>query len=173
MRGNLLEVSDLEVVFYTYRGVIEALNGVELWMNKGERLGVVGETGCGKSVTARSVMRLIEEPGKILGGKIIFEGGDLLRLSEGEVQRVRGEQITMIFQEPNSSLNPVMTVGFQIAEVLAKIKKTGIRKQYSAVATMLDLVGLDSAIVMNMYPHELSGGMAQRVMIAMGMAPKP
>jgi len=78
MRGNLLEVSDLEVVFYTYRGVIEALNGVELWMNKGERLGVVGETGCGKSVTARSVMRLIEEPGKILGGKILFEGRDLL-----------------------------------------------------------------------------------------------
>lgn len=173
MRGNLLDISELNVVFYTYRGVIKALNGVELWMNRGERLGVVGETGCGKSVTSKSLMRLIEEPGKILGGNVLFEGKDLLTVKESEMQQIRGNDISMIFQEPNSSLNPVMTVGFQIAEVLAKKNRTKIKKQYSAAAEILDFVGLDSERVMTMYPHELSGGMAQRVMIAMGLAPKP
>ena len=172
-RGDLLDISALKVVFYTYRGVIKALNGVELWMNKGERLGVVGETGCGKSVTAKSVMRLIEEPGKILSGKLLFEGKDLLQIEESAMRQIRGNEISMIFQEPNSSLNPVMNVGFQIAEVLAEQNKTKIKKQYPAVAEMLELVGLDAERVMTMYPHELSGGMAQRVMIAMGLAPKP
>ncbi len=173
MRGNLLDVSNLNVVFYTYRGVIQALNGVEFWMNKGERLGVVGETGCGKSVTSRSVMRLIEDPGKILSGNIYFEGKDLMKLRESEMRKLRGNEISMIFQEPNSSLNPVMNVGFQIAEVLGKKNKSMIKKQYPAAAEMLDFVGMDSDRVMGMFPHELSGGMAQRVMIAMGLAPKP
>ena len=172
-RGNLLDISALKVVFYTYRGVIKALNGVELWMNRGERLGVVGETGCGKSVTAKSVMRLIEEPGKILSGRLLFEDKDLLQIQESDLRQIRGSEISMIFQEPNSSLNPVMSVGFQIAEVLAEKNKTKIKKQYPAVAEMLELVGLDAERVMTMYPHELSGGMAQRVMIAMGLAPKP
>lgn len=173
MRGNLLDVSNLNVVFYTYRGVIQALNGVEFWMNKGERLGVVGETGCGKSVTSRSVMRLIEDPGKILSGNIYFEGKDLMKLKESEMRKLRGNEISMIFQEPNSSLNPVMNVGFQIAEVLGKKNKSMIKRQYPAAAEMLDFVGMDSERVMGMFPHELSGGMAQRVMIAMGLAPKP
>jgi len=173
LRGNLLDVSNLNVVFYTYRGVIQALNGVEFWMNKGERLGVVGETGCGKSVTSRSVMRLIEDPGKILSGNIYFEGNDLMKLKESEMRKLRGNEISMIFQEPNSSLNPVMNVGFQIAEVLGKKNKSMIKKQYPAAAEMLDFVGMDSERVMGMFPHELSGGMAQRVMIAMGLAPKP
>ncbi len=172
-RGNLLDVSDLNVVFYTYRGIIKALNGVELWMNRGERLGIVGETGCGKSVTSKSVMRLIEEPGKILNGKIFFDDRDILKIKESEMRQIRGNQISMIFQEPNSSLNPVMKVGFQIAEVLAKKNKSRIKKQYKGAAKMLELVGLDSDRVMNMYPHELSGGMAQRVMIAVGLAPGP
>src|SRR6056297_24195 len=172
-RGNLLDVSNLNVVFYTYRGIIKALNGVEFWMNKGERLGVVGETGCGKSVTSRSVMRLIEDPGKILSGNIYFEGNDLMKLKESEMRKLRGNEISMIFQEPNSSLNPVMNVGFQIAEVLGKKNKSMIKKQYPAAAEMLDFVGMDSDRVMGMFPHELSGGMAQRVMIAMGLAPKP
>jgi peptide/nickel transport system ATP-binding protein len=173
MRGDLLNVSDLRVVFYTYRGVIQALNGVEFWMNKGERLGIVGETGCGKSVTSRAIMKLIEDPGKILGGQVFFEDRDLMKLKESELRQLRGNEISMIFQEPKSSLNPVMNVGFQIAEVLAKKEHTKIKKQYKAAAEMLDLVGLDSERVMTMYPHELSGGMAQRVMIAMGLAPKP
>ncbi|HOO33464.1 MAG TPA: ABC transporter ATP-binding protein [Thermotogota bacterium] len=173
MRGDLLNVSDLRVVFYTYRGVIKALNGVELWMNKGEKLGIVGETGCGKSVTSRAVMRLIEEPGKILDGKVIFENKDIIKMKESQVQQIRGNEISMIFQEPKSSLNPVLNVGFQIAEVLAKQNGTKIKKQMKAAAEMLELVGLDADRVMTMYPHELSGGMAQRVMIAMGLAPKP
>jgi peptide/nickel transport system ATP-binding protein len=173
MRGDLLNVSDLRVVFYTYRGVIKALNGVDFWMNKGEKLGIVGETGCGKSVTSRAVMRLIEDPGKILEGKVIFEDKDILKMKEQDVRRLRGNEISMVFQEPKSSLNPVMNVGFQIAEVLAKQNGTKIKKQLPAAAEMLGLVGLDAERVMNMYPHELSGGMAQRVMIAMGLAPKP
>jgi len=172
-RGNLLDVSNLNVVFYTYRGIIKALNGVELWMNKGERLGVVGETGCGKSVTSKSVMRLIEEPGEILSGDIIFDGRNLMDLTEAEMRKIRGNEMSIIFQEPVSALNPVMNVGFQIAEVIAKKKNTRIRKQYPAAAEMLEFVGLDSKRVMKMYPHELSGGMAQRVMIAMGLAPQP
>ncbi|HRW35576.1 MAG TPA: ABC transporter ATP-binding protein [Thermotogota bacterium] len=172
-RGNLLNVSDLHVVFYTYRGVIQALNGVELWMNKGERLGVVGETGCGKSVTSRAVMNLIEEPGKILSGRVLFEERDILKLKESELRKMRGNEISMIFQEPKSSLNPVMNVGFQIAEVLGKVNNKPIKSQYKQAAQMLEFVGLDSDRVLTMYPHELSGGMAQRVMIAMGLAPNP
>ena len=173
MRGNLLDVSNLHVVFNTYRGIIKALNGVELWMDKKERLGIVGETGCGKSVTSKSVMRLIEEPGKITDGEIIFDGKNLLKVKKSKIRQIRGNDISMIFQEPNSSLNPVMKAGFQVAEVLAKKNNTRIRKQYDKAAEMLDFVGLDSDRVMKMYPHELSGGMAQRVMIAMGLAPKP
>ncbi|MGM0420818.1 MAG: ABC transporter ATP-binding protein [Bacillota bacterium] len=173
VRGDLLDVSNLQVVFYTYRGVIQALNGVDLWMNQGERLGVVGETGCGKSVTSKAIMRLIEDPGEIKSGDVIFNGRDISKIKEAEMRKVRGNEISMIFQEPNSSLNPVMNVGFQIAEVLGKKNHTRIKKQYPAAAQMLDIVGLDSERVMGMYPHELSGGMAQRVMIAMGLAPKP
>ncbi|HOY25437.1 MAG TPA: ABC transporter ATP-binding protein [Mesotoga sp.] len=173
LRGKLLDVSGLKVSFYTYRGVIKALDGVELWMDSGERLGVVGETGCGKSVTSLAVMRLIEQPGEIQAGKVIFNGKSLLELSEENMNRVRGIEMSMIFQEPRSSLNPVMKVGYQIGEAIAKSKKMPIKKTYPEVREMLKLVGLDPDRVMNSYPHELSGGMSQRVMIGMGLATHP
>ncbi|HQN28122.1 MAG TPA: ABC transporter ATP-binding protein [Mesotoga sp.] len=173
LRGKLLDVSGLKVSFYTYRGVIKAPDGVELWMDSGERLGVVGETGCGKSVTSLAVMRLIEQPGEIQAGKVIFNGKSLLELSEENMNRVRGIEMSMIFQEPRSSLNPVMKVGYQIGEAIAKSKKMPIKKTYPEVREMLKLVGLDPDRVMNSYPHELSGGMSQRVMIGMGLATHP
>ncbi|HPE69550.1 MAG TPA: ABC transporter ATP-binding protein [Thermotogota bacterium] len=172
-RGNLLDVHQLKVVFYTYRGVIQALNGVELWMDKGQRLGVVGETGCGKSVTAQSVMRLIEDPGEIQEGHIFFQGKDLLKMREEQMEEIRGRDISMIFQEPRSALNPVMKVSFQIAEVIGKVQKKPIKSVYPQVEEILQFVGLDAKRLMNMYPHELSGGMAQRVMIGMGLASRP
>jgi len=173
LRGKLLDVSNLKVSFYTYRGVVKALNGVELWMDSGERLGVVGETGCGKSVTSLAVMRLIEQPGEIQEGKIIFNGRNLVELSEEKMNNIRGVEMSMIFQEPRSSLNPVMKVGYQIGEAIAKTKKIKIKNSYPEVKDMLGLVGLDPERVMNSYPHELSGGMSQRVMIGMGLATHP
>ena len=174
MRGNLLDISKLKVVFYTYRGVIKALNGVELWMNKGERLGIVGETGCGKSVTALSIMGLIEQPGEIVEGNIIFEDKLLTSMGEDKLNDIRGREIAMIFQEPVAALNPVMKVGFQIAESIARSKKKNIDKEvYSEVRRMLEIAGLDWKRTINLYPHELSGGMAQRVMIAMALSSNP
>lgn len=173
LRGKLLDVSGLKVSFYTYRGVIKALDGVEMWMDSGERLGVVGETGCGKSVTSLAVMRLIEQPGEIQAGKVIFNGKSLLELPEEGMNRVRGGEMSMIFQEPRSALNPVMKVGFQIGEAIAKAKKISIKKTYPEAKEMLRLVGLDPDRVLNSYPHELSGGMSQRVMIGMGLATHP
>ncbi|HAJ31955.1 MAG TPA: peptide ABC transporter ATP-binding protein [Candidatus Atribacteria bacterium] len=174
MRGNLLDVSKLKVVFYTYRGVIKALNGVELWMNHGERLGIVGETGCGKSVTALSAMGLIEQPGEIIEGNIIFEDKLLTSMEEDKLNDIRGREIAMIFQEPIAALNPVMKVGFQIAESIARSKKKNIDKEvYSEVRRMLEIAGLDWKRTINLYPHELSGGMAQRVMIAMALSSNP
>ena len=174
MRGNLLDISKLKVVFYTYRGVIKALNGVELWMNKGERLGIVGETGCGKSVTALSIMGLIEQPGEIIEGNIIFEDKILTSMKEDKLNDIRGREIAMIFQEPIAALNPVMKVGFQIAESIARSKKKNIDKEvYSEVRRMLEIAGLDWERTINLYPHELSGGMAQRVMIAMALSSNP
>lgn len=174
MRGNLLDISKLKVVFYTYRGVIKALNGVELWMNKGERLGIVGETGCGKSVTALSIMGLIEQPGEIVEGNIIFEDKLLTSMEEDKLNDIRGREIAMIFQEPVAALNPVMKVGFQIAESIARSKKKNIDKEvYSEVRRMLEIAGLDWKRTINLYPHELSGGMAQRVMIAMALSSNP
>ncbi|PZC52068.1 MULTISPECIES: ABC transporter ATP-binding protein [unclassified Mesotoga] len=173
LRGKLLDISNLKVSFYTYRGVVKALNGVELWMDSGERLGVVGETGCGKSVTSLAVMRLIEQPGEIQEGKIIFNGRNLVELSEEKMNNIRGVEMSMIFQEPRSSLNPVMKVGYQIGESIAKSKKIKIKQTYPEVKEILRLVGLDPERVMNSYPHELSGGMSQRVMIGMGLATHP
>src|SRR5665648_845202 len=174
MRGNLLNISKLKVVFYTYRGIIKALNGVELWMNKGERLGIVGETGCGKSVTALSIMGLIEQPGEIIEGDILFEDKLLTSMEEDKLNDIRGREIAMIFQEPIAALNPVMKVGFQIAESIARSKKKNIDKEvYSEVRRMLEIAGLDWERTINLYPHELSGGMAQRVMIAMALSSNP
>jgi peptide/nickel transport system ATP-binding protein len=174
VRGNLLNISKLKVVFYTYRGIIKALNGVELWMNQGERLGIVGETGCGKSVTALSIMGLIEQPGEIIEGDILFGNKILTSLKENDLINIRGKEISMIFQEPNAALNPVMKVGFQIAESIGKVKNKKIGKEvYAEVRRMLEIAGLDWERTINLYPHELSGGMAQRVMIAMALSSNP
>jgi peptide/nickel transport system ATP-binding protein len=174
MRGNLLDITELKVVFYTYRGTIKALNGVELWMNHGERLGIVGETGCGKSVTALSIMGLIEQPGEIIEGDILFGDKLLTSMKETSLINIRGKDISMIFQEPVAALNPVMKVGFQIAESIGKVKNKKIGKEvYAEVRRMLEIAGLDWERTINLYPHELSGGMAQRVMIAMALSSNP
>jgi len=174
VRGDLLNISKLKVVFYTYRGIIKALNGVELWMNQGERLGIVGETGCGKSVTALSIMGLIEQPGEIMEGDILFGDKLLTSMKETSLINIRGKEISMIFQEPNAALNPVMKVGFQIAESISKVKNKKIGKEvYVEVRRMLEIAGLDWERTINLYPHELSGGMAQRVMIAMALSSNP
>ncbi|MEJ5228986.1 MAG: ABC transporter ATP-binding protein [Pseudothermotoga sp.] len=172
-RGSLLDISKLRVIFHTYRGTIKALNGVELWLNEEERLGVVGETGCGKSVTALSVMRLIEQPGEIIDGSIWFNDRDLLKLSEEEMDKIRGKHISMIFQEPIAALNPVFKVGFQVAEAIAHSQGITIKDAYAQVREALEMVGLDWQRTIDLYAHELSGGMAQRVMIAMALAVKP
>lgn len=174
VRGTLLNISKLKVVFYTYRGIIKALNGVELWMNKGERLGIVGETGCGKSVTALSIMGLIEQPGEIVEGDILFGDKLLTSMKENALINIRGKEISMIFQEPNAALNPVMKVGFQIAESVSKVmNKNKVKEIYTEVRRMLEIAGLDWERTINLYPHELSGGMAQRVMIAMALSSNP
>ncbi|KRT36327.1 ABC transporter ATP-binding protein [Acetomicrobium hydrogeniformans] len=172
--SRLLDVENLRVIFHTYRGTIKALNGIRLWLNEEERLGIVGETGCGKSVSALSVMRLIEAPGEIIDGQILFEGNDILKLSEEEMDRhIRGKRMSMIFQEPISALNPVFKIGFQIAEAIAHRKDISIGDAYKLVPESLEMVGLDWKRSIDLYPHELSGGMAQRAMIAMALAIKP
>ena len=174
VRGDLLDVSGLRVIFHTYRGTIKALNGVELWLNRGERLGVVGESGCGKSVTSLALMRLIQQPGEIVEGRIRFNGRDLTGMSERELDQVRGREMATIFQEPVAALNPVMRAGEQIAEnVLRGQPGLGRKAVRDEVERMLGVVGLDPGRVADLYPHELSGGMAQRVMIAMALSSNP
>lgn len=174
IRGDLLDVSDLRVIFHTYRGTIKALNGVELWLNRGERLGVVGESGCGKSVTSLALMQLIQQPGEITGGRIMFDGRDLLTLSEKQLDEVRGREMATIFQEPVAALNPVMKAGEQVAENVLRAQPGLSRSETRAeVERMLSIVGLDPKRVADHYPHELSGGMAQRVMIAMALSSSP
>ena len=171
----LLQVQDLKVHFYTLRGVVHALERVSFDLNRQETLGLAGETGCGKSVTARSILRLIDPPGQILKGRIIFEGQDLLSLNEAAMRKIRGGEISMIMQEPKMSLNPVIRVGDQIAETLIihdhSLNRRSARKQ---AAEMLAQLGIPDPIKMSRrYPHELSGGMCQRIMIAMMLVTRP
>lgn len=170
----ILEISNLETHFFTRDGVVKAVDGVDLTVGKGEILGLVGESGCGKSVTSMSVLRLIQNPGEIVGGSIRFHGEDLLDLSEKEMRSIRGDRISMIFQQPVGSLNPVFTAGSQISEVY-EIHEGLKKKEGTARAVeMLDKVGIpDAERRIKAYPHELSGGMAQRVMIAMALAAGP
>lgn len=171
MRDVLLEVKDLKSYFYTYEGVVKAVDGVSFYIRDGELFGLVGETGCGKSVTALSVMRLLDPPGRIVSGEVLFEGIDILKLSEDEMQKIRGKRISMIFQDPTSSLNPLMKVGDQIAELLEKDGKGFDRRR---IIELLKLVRMPSPErVIDSYPFELSGGMRQRAMIAMMLASNP
>jgi peptide/nickel transport system ATP-binding protein len=171
----LLEIRDLQTHFFTNDGVTRAVDGVFLTVMPGETLGVVGESGCGKSVTALSVLQLLPEHlARIVGGQINFEGVDLLKLKEKEMRQIRGNRIAMIFQEPMTSLNPVFSVGYQIAETLRIHEKLSAKEARARATSMLKLVKIpDAERRLNDYPHQFSGGMRQRVMIAMALACKP
>jgi peptide/nickel transport system ATP-binding protein len=171
----LLEVADLKTWFFTRDGVVRAVDGVSFAVRPGETLAIVGESGCGKSVTALSILRLIASPpGRIVSGELRFAGRDLLRLGEGEMRQVRGNEISMIFQEPMTSLNPVLTIGRQIAETLTLHQGLSRQQALARAADMLRLVHIpEPQRRLAQYPHQLSGGMRQRVMIAMALACNP
>jgi len=171
----LLEVDNLCTVFESQEGLVRAVDGVSFSLDQGRTLGLVGESGCGKSVTALSIMRLVPNPpGRIESGRILLEGRDLLGLSEAEMRRLRGNEISMIFQEPMTSLNPVFTVGDQIAEVFRVHQGLSKAQAFKAAAEMLRQVGIPSPERrVREYPHQMSGGMRQRVMIAMALACRP
>lgn len=169
---NLLEVNDLRTYFRTEEGVVKAVDGISFKLGKGKTLGIVGESGCGKSVASLSIMRLIPNPpGKIVSGEIIFEGEDLLAKSERQMRSIRGGAISMIFQEPMTSLNPIMTVGAQIAEAILLHQDIGVSAARKKAVEMLTRVGIPMPEKrLNSYPHQLSGGMRQRIMIAMALS---
>jgi peptide/nickel transport system ATP-binding protein len=171
---NILEIKGLKTYFFTEAGVVRAVDGINLEVRRGEVLGLVGESGCGKSVTSLSIMRLISQPGKIVEGEIFFDGENLLDLSESQMVDIRGNQISMIFQQPQSSLNPVFRVGDQISEALIIHQDIDKDRAEKVAISLLTMVGIpDSERRAQAYPHELSGGMAQRVMIAMALACTP
>ncbi|MGI5853962.1 MAG: ABC transporter ATP-binding protein [Bacillota bacterium] len=171
---NLLEVRNLRTHFQTYAGTVQAVNGVSFSVAPGEALGIVGESGCGKSVTATSIMRLLPPNGKIVEGSIDFNGRDLVKLSEHEMQQVRGNEISMIFQDPMTSLNPVLKIRTQISESLQLHQHMTKAQAAKRSVELLELVGIPSpAMRVKQYPHEFSGGMRQRVMIAMALSCNP
>ncbi len=175
MSERLIEVKNLKTYFFTEDGVVPALDGVDFHINKGETIGVVGESGCGKSVTALSIMRLIPDTiGKIVEGDILFDGQSLLKKTEEQMRKIRGNDISMIFQEPMTSLNPVYTVGDQIAEAVELHQKVDKKQAMQKAVDMLRLVGIPLPEKrVKEYPHQLSGGMRQRVMIAMALSCNP
>src|SRR5437773_1157744 len=171
----LLDVQGLKTYFFTRDGVVRAVDGVSFSVGRGETLAVVGESGCGKSVTSLSILRLIASPpGRTVGGRVIFEGRDLLELPEAEMRKIRGDAISMIFQEPMTSLNPVLTIGHQIAEALVLHRGLSREVASARAVEMLRLVRMpEPERRVTQYPHQLSGGMRQRVMIAMALACEP
>jgi oligopeptide/dipeptide ABC transporter ATP-binding protein len=172
--SHLLEVRNLRTQFPTRAGLVRAVDGVSFHLDKGELLGLVGESGCGKSITALSVMRLISPPGKIVEGEILFDGQDLLKLSDERMRGMRGDDVAMIFQDPMTSLNPVFTIGDQIGEALRlhrKLSKQDARR--ATIEAMKEVAIPDPGRRVDDYPHQLSGGMRQRVMIAMALACDP
>ncbi|MCR8845951.1 ABC transporter ATP-binding protein [Paenibacillus sp. SC116] len=174
MANNLIEFRNLRTNFYTSSGVVKAVNDVSFSIKEGETLCVVGESGCGKSVTAMSLMRLVSPPGKTEGGQILYKGQDLLTLKEREMRHIRGNEIAMIFQEPMTSLNPVLTIGDQITEPLLLHKGMTRRDAKKRAIELIELVGIPRAAkIFDSYPHELSGGMRQRIMIAIALSCDP
>jgi oligopeptide/dipeptide ABC transporter ATP-binding protein len=174
MTDNLLEIRNLQTYFFTDDGVVKAVDDVTFSIPRGKTLGVVGESGCGKSVTSLSVMRLIAPPGRVVGGQILFDGKDLLTLPEPEMRRIRGNKISMIFQEPMTSLNPVFTIGNQITEAIILHQGVTKAEARTRAIALLDKVRIPSAASrIDEYPHQMSGGMRQRVMIAMALACNP
>jgi oligopeptide transport system ATP-binding protein len=172
---KLLDVQGLETQFTTRDGTIHAVNGVSFYLNEGETLGIVGESGCGKSVTMLSVLHLIPSPpGKVVAGKALYKDQDLLQMSHDEIRKIRGSQISMIFQDPMTSLNPVLTIGYQLTEPLGAHLSMGKREARERAIELLTMVGIPSAEDrMEDYPHQFSGGMRQRVMIAMALTCNP
>ena len=173
--GTLLEVKNLKTYFFTDDGVVRAVDGITYDLEEGETIGLVGESGCGKSVSALSLLRLIPTPpGRIVDGEVWFEGENLLKVDEDEIRHIRGNRIAMIFQEPMTSLNPVLTIGRQLTEALELHMHMGRRAATNRAVELLELVGIPSAASrIKDYPHQFSGGMRQRVMIAMGLSCNP
>ena len=171
----LLEVKGLKTQFFTQDGVVQAVNGISFYVDEGETLGIVGESGCGKSVSVLSIMRLIPQPpGRIVDGEVLFHDQNLLDLSDNEIRKVRGNQIAMIFQDPMTSLNPVLTIGRQIGEALELHMGMNREEASKRSAELLEMVGISQAADrLDDYPHQFSGGMRQRAMIAMGLACNP
>ena len=171
---TLLEVKDLKTHFFTEDGVIPSVNGVSFTVKKGETIGIVGESGCGKSVTSLSILQLVSKPGRIVGGQILLNGTDLTKNSNKQMRKIRGNKISMIFQEPLTSLNPVFTIGSQISESIRLHQKIDRRKAKELAIDMLSKVGISNGDnLYNSFPHQLSGGMRQRVMIAMALSCRP
>lgn len=175
MTKKILEVKDLSTWFYTEEGIVKALEDVSFSVEEGEILGIVGETGCGKSVTSRTIMGLIPQPpGKIVGGEVLFEGRDLLKLGDEDMRSIRGKDMAMIFQDPMSSLNPVLKVGFQVMEAIKAHGDVSDREARKRALEMFEKVNIpDPEKSLNRYPHQFSGGMKQRVMIAMALSCNP
>ena len=173
--NKLLEVKGLETHFRTREGVVHAVNGISFSLKKGETLGVVGESGCGKSVSMMSMLRLIPDPpGKVISGEVLFNGQDLLKISDEEIRKIRGSKISFIFQDPMTSFNPVLTIGEQVAEPYRVHFRASKADALKRAIKYLDLVGIPNARErINDYPHQFSGGMRQRVMIAMGLICEP
>lgn len=173
--ADLLTVQGLETQFLTREGVVHAVNGVSFHLKEGETLGIVGESGCGKSVSVMSMLRLIPTPpGKVVAGKAMYQGKDLLKISDEEIRHIRGSQISMVFQDPMTSFNPVLTIGRQVAEPLEIHNGLSRNQAYERAAEMLAMVGIPNAKErLNDYPHQFSGGMRQRVMIAMALICTP
>jgi oligopeptide/dipeptide ABC transporter ATP-binding protein len=172
--SHLLEVRNLRTQFSTRAGLVRAVDDVSFYLDRGELLGLVGESGCGKSITALSIMRLIAPPGRIVDGEVLFDGKDLLKLSDDQMRAMRGDDIAMIFQDPMTSLNPVFTVGEQIGEALRLHRKISRKEaRLATIEAMREVAIPDPARRVDDYPHQLSGGMRQRVMIAMALACNP
>jgi oligopeptide/dipeptide ABC transporter ATP-binding protein len=170
----ILEIEDLKTQFFTSRGVVQAVDGVSLHINAGETLGVVGESGCGKTITALSILRLVPEPGRIVSGRIRFKGRDVTNMTDEEIRDFRGNDVAMIFQDPMTSLNPVTKVGVQIEEAMTAHKRFTRHAAKTRVVELLKRVRVPSAETrVNDYPHQFSGGMRQRAMIAMGLSNEP
>lgn len=172
--STLLEVNDLKTYFYTTNGIVPSVDGVSFSLESGQTTALVGESGCGKSVTSFSIMQLVNAPGKIVGGEILYKGEDLTKLSDREMRKIRGNEISMIFQEPLTSLNPILKIGEQLDEILLLHQTKSKKEAKNSSIDMLKKVGIPRAEhVYNMHPHELSGGMRQRVMIAMALSCNP
>ncbi len=174
MKKEILRIEDLSVYFYTYAGIVRAVEDLYLTVYDGETFALVGETGCGKSVTMKAVLRLIPPPGRIVKGRIIFDGIDLLKLSEEEMRKIRGSKISMIFQDPSTALDPLYTAGYQVVETIIEHSRVDKRKAWEKALGLFKIVDIPEAERrLYSYPHELSGGMKQRVVISIALSQNP